>query len=158
MPSGVYLRTENARKKMSQAGKGRIFSKEHKDKISEANRGRIYSIETRIKLSKLNRGNKSRFWKGGVTAINKLIRTSSKYKLWRKAIYERDNYTCQICKIRGIKLNADHVKMFSVILFENKIKNINDSIKCKELWNLDNGRTLCHSCHEETDTYGRRIK
>ena len=58
---------------------------------------------------------------------------------WRKAVFERDNYTCQFCKTRGGTLNADHIKPYCdypELRFE-----------------LTNGRTLCIDCHKKTDTY-----
>lgn len=38
MPTGVYVRTEEHRKKLSETLKGRVFSPEHRRKISEAGR------------------------------------------------------------------------------------------------------------------------
>lgn len=84
-------------------------------------------------------------WKGGITPINKSIRESVQYKLWRKAVFERDNYQCIWGgKEHGPKLNADHIKPFAYF---------------PELrFAIDNGRTLCEDCHKKTDTYGGKIK
>lgn len=95
------------------------------------------------------RGEKSEFWKGGVTATHQIIRTSYQYKDWRKAVYERDNYTCVWCGVRSgngkrVLLNADHIKPFAYypeLRFE-----------------VSNGRTLCHSCHLKTDTFGTKAR
>ena len=93
-------------------------------------------------------------WKGGIAPINKKIRTSLEYKLWRKAIFERDNYTCQWCGKIGGKLNVDHIKSFSKIKEQYSLKTIEDCKLCLELWDISNGRTLCVFCHYKTDTYG----
>lgn len=98
-------------------------------------------------------------WRGGLTSFRHIIRCSTKYIEWRKKVFERDNYTCQKCGSRSgngkkVVLNVDHIKPFSSIIHENNIKNYRDSLQCKELWDLDNGRTLCVDCHMQTDTFG----
>lgn len=79
------------------------------------------------------------FWKGGVSPINRIIRSSKEYKLWRNAVLERDNYTCIWCKSNQ-NLQADHIKRFS------------DFPELR--FAIDNGRTLCLNCHKTTDTWG----
>lgn len=89
------------------------------------------------------KGEKNPHWKGGITPINRLIRNSIENKLWRKAVFERDKYTCVWCGQVSGRLNADHIKPFALY---------------PELrFAIDNGRTLCLSCHIKTDTYGGRI-
>ena len=77
--------------------------------------------------------------RGGITPESK--RVSLKDKKWRKAIFERDNYTCQMCgDNKGGNLNAHHIKSYTLY---------------PELrYDLDNGITLCEKCHKETDNYG----
>lgn len=78
------------------------------------------------------------------------IRNCSKYKEWRNAVFERDNYTCRMCKdSRGGNLNAHHIVFFSEILNKSSIKNFDDADECELLWNIDNGITYCKSCHME---------
>lgn len=78
-------------------------------------------------------------WKGGLTSESKRFRKSPEYKMWRKSVFERDNYTCQSCKQIGRNLHADHIKPFAYHV-ELRL-------------DLDNGRTLCVDCHKQTDTY-----
>ena len=86
--------------------------------------------------------------------LDKQIRKSLKYRQWRSDVFERDNYTCQICETKGGKINADHIKAFIIILKENNINNLEAALNCEELWNINNGRTLCESCHKKTENYG----
>lgn len=62
-------------------------------------------------------------------------RRSAEYKAWRTSVYERDNYTCQLCGARGVKLNAHHKKAYA---------------HYPELrFDINNGITLCVSCHKK---------
>ena len=82
-------------------------------------------------------------WKGGITTINQKIRRSREYRLWRIAVFERDNYTCIFCGCVGGRLNADHIKPFALF---------------PELrFAIDNGRTLCDDCHRKTETFGGKF-
>jgi transposase len=118
---------------------------------------------TEEKNKKLSQKMKGRFgkdcgsWKGGLTSISLLVRGMPEYIQWRKDVFQRDNFSCQICSVRGVRLNADHIKPFSQILREFKIKGTEDARNCKDLWNLDNGRTLCKDCHRKTDTFAARM-
>lgn len=61
-------------------------------------------------------------------------RTCAKYRLWRTTVFQRDNYTCQLCGQKGGKLNAHHIKRFA--------KDIANR------FNVANGVTLCVDCHK----------
>lgn len=69
-------------------------------------------------------------------------RSYPEYYKWRENVYSRDHYTCQSCgSSESGTLNAHHI--------ENYSENI-DKRTC-----LDNGITLCESCHTDFHkTYG----
>jgi hypothetical protein len=121
------------KKGMSPWNKNKKLSQEHCENLSKSHIG----------IPSSQKGNKNWNWKGGITPINKRIRNSSEYKNWRKSVFERDNYTCRQCGKRGGKLNADHIKPFS--LFHDL------------RFELSNGRTLCVDCHRDTETFGGKI-
>lgn len=93
-------------------------------------------------------------WKGGTTKIVALIRSMDEYLFWRSAVFQRDNWTCQTCGLRGVYLEAHHKKELIRIVIDNKIISVEDAKKCIELWDINNGVTLCEKCHNLTK-YGR---
>lgn len=66
---------------------------------------------------------------------NEKLRGSPEYRIWRTAVFVRDDYTCQACLRRGGRLHAHHVLLFS---------------EYPELrLDLENGLTLCILCHDK---------
>lgn len=120
--------------------------------VSKACKGRKLSMETRKKMSEAHRGKKAYNW-SKYSELCHLIRNSFKYRQWRCDVFERDDYTCVECGVRGVKLNAHHIKSFISIVKKHKIKSVEQSLICEELWNINNGLTLCEKCHKKTDNY-----
>ena len=109
MPSGIYKRTEKQKEKISNSLKNLMIGELHWN------------------------------WKGGVTPLRKKLYFSEEYKLWRNAIFERDNYTCIWCGSTS-NLTTDHIKTWA------------DYPELR--FAIDNGRTLCLDCHRKTSTWG----
>lgn len=136
-----------------------IISEIQKQKISQSRLerkkklGYLNSQETREKIKKGNTGKCGKMashWKGGITPLNMQIRGCFKMRQWRSDIFTRDNFTCQECAIKGGYLEAHHKKHFSDIILENNIKTLEAAIICEELWDINNGKTLCDKCHDKT--------
>jgi 5-methylcytosine-specific restriction endonuclease McrA len=129
------------------------------------------------RLKKLNIKVRSQSWyrQGNLlTPLNKLIYRLQESNIWRKAVFERDNYTCQECGKRGSKIEAHHVNPFAVLLTEflqcySQFSPVEDKETLARLattwapfWDVNNGRTLCKGCHENikgnTDMLVRNYK
>lgn len=155
-----HLVSEETKRKIGKANsiknKGKHHSIETKWRISEGNKGKIVSEETKFKISKAQRGEKSCHWQGGITLLNELIRKSFKYRQWRSDIFTHDDFTCQKCGVRGGYLYAHHIKSFSSIVQFYEITTLEEALDCQELWNINNGITLCEECHKLTENYGNK--
>ena len=79
--------------------------------------------------------------------FHKSIRECYKYRQWRSSVFKRDNYKCVLCGKKGY-VEADHYPVrFIRIIEKYEIKTFEQAINCKELWDINNGRTLCKKCH-----------
>jgi len=171
MPTGIYVRkpfTKEHKINMSEnnwmkgktgeqcPGYGYRHSKKAKEKISEALRnqwkngervsgmkGKKTTEEHRRRLSDAHRGEKNYNWKGGITLKNKAIKDTIEYRLWREAVFARDNWTCQKYGIRGGRLRPHHIQNFA---------------QYPELrFAIDNGITLSEKAHKEFHKiYGKK--
>lgn len=113
------------RRTRSQARQGIVMTEEHLANIKIANR-----LKAKSGADHWN-------WKGGKYTGEP--RHTWQWKEWRKAVYERDNYTCRGCGTKGKQKNTFHphhilpVRDFPHLIYE-----------------LSNGITLCVECHEKT--------
>jgi len=151
--------------------RGKPKSEEHKRKISNTKKGVPrppsdkygMSEEARKRLSKERSGENCHWWKDGRTKLTIRLYHGFHYKKWRKEVFERDEYICQYCGVKGRYLEAHHKEPRSKIVDEflskrSELKDITKQykalLKCKELWDISNGITLCKTCHITTDSYG----
>lgn len=134
MPKGVYKHkplSEEAKRHLSLFWRGKKKSKKHRENISKSKRGeknpmfgKSPSKETLRKRSLSLKGkqawNKGKKcpqlvtnWRGGITPENERIRHSMEFRLWREAVFARDNWICQKTGKRGARLHPHHILNFS---------------------------------------------
>jgi len=124
---------------------GSKHSEAHKQAISTAMIGKRNSLGTKRSLA--YRKNLSDYWTRNKTLHNhykdgRYIERASErivamqgleYRLWREAVFTRDNFTCVRCGTYGGTIQADHIKTWA---------------EYPDLrYAIDNGRTLCVPCH-----------
>ena len=149
-------RTIDMRIRASKLLKGKKKSETWRKKMSirmrgPANlwRGKKHTEEARRKISEAQRGEKGSNWRGGVTPLYKSIRSCVIYALWRNAIFHKDKFQCQDCGDRvGGNLVAHHIYPFIRLLEDNHIQSLGQAVRVKELWDINNGITLCEKCHK----------
>ena len=140
---GVKM-TEEQKEKLSKIFKGvhRSIKTEFKKGqfLGSKNPAKELSVREKIIKAKTGvphfnqRGINHPNWKGGVTSKNEQIRKNLEYIIWRRAVFSRDNWTCQKCDVRGEKIHSHHIHNFA------DFDNLRISI--------DNGITLCKNCHK----------
>lgn len=132
--------TQASKKKMSIARKG---NQNRKGKPFTPDQLEYLRQQT---IKATPRGKDHPNWKGGMTREQYRDRygLTPEYIVWRRSVYQRDNYTCQHCgDSRGGNLNAHHIKEWSKYPDHR--------------YELDNGITLCVTCHRKVH-YGDNSK
>ena len=125
----TWLERHGIERRPTGAPKGHNYwdSEEAKKNLSRAKRGKCL-------------GEDNPNWRGGMP-YHDYDRNRYPAKQWVKAVKDRDNWTCQECGATN-NLHAHHIKRW---------KDYPDL-----RYDLDNGVTLCHTCHERA--HGRGFK
>jgi 5-methylcytosine-specific restriction endonuclease McrA len=150
----VQKRTKRCRKCYAKTQIGKVsyvYTEEIRKKLSTSHIGKP-SWNTGKKLPQYT-GENAFAWKGGITSESKLQRVKFRNEM-QKLIFERDNYTCQMCGAHGVDLQVDHIQPWA------------DYVEGR--FDMNNCRTLCVKCHfkitfgremsESVETWGRNLK
>ena len=147
-------KTKETIQNMSDGGKGKILSEEHKQKISLSNKenyteerklkisignkGKIVSEKTRKKQAGAKKGKNNPNWNNG-SSFEPYSPEFNKEK--KQQVLERDNYKCQCpnCEHKSNKLDIHHID------YDKKNNNVENLI------------TLCNKCHTKTTGKNNRI-
>ena len=146
--------------------KGMKLSPKQIEDLRRVHVGRKASLETRLRMGLSHRGKrlgeKSNLWRGGINPLRMVIRDLSESAEWRKKVFDRDDYTCKFCGVRGGYLEAHHLKRFAIIFAEflarhSMLSVTSDKYRLVALardhgpfWDINNGVTLCRPCHDKT--------
>lgn len=109
------------------------------------NKGKHWKVsKEKLKSFGKYRGEKHWNWKGGKIKRYRHGSTKTrKYLEWKKSVFERDGYTCQICRKVGIYLEPHHIKGWT---HYPKLR-----------FDVNNGIALCRECHKLTFKQNHRI-
>lgn len=153
--------SEETKKKMSKAGKGRVFTKEHRENIGKARRGKNnyfygmhHSEKTKRKMSKSSIGEKNPMFNKhfskeakrkaslshggtGMPYENKMYPSIWYKPMFREKIRKRDNYTCQNCGMT----EEEHIIVIGKVLSVHHIDY--NKKNCRG----DNLITTCQQCN-----------
>lgn len=126
-------------------------TEESKRKISEARK--LNHTKTEFKKGHkylgggqgwFKKGQKPKNWQGGKRTLSQIIKDDVRWKRWRKAVFKRDNYTCQKCGAHGCYIHPHHII--------HKVKAVDLAFK------INNGITLCVPCHKEIHRSAKNIR
>ena len=135
------------RNKYPNMGHLKPHTKKTIEKIKKKRAKQVITKKHRQNISRAHKGEKSYLWRGGITPKNRLIRSGIEFRLWREAVFARDNWTCQKCGVRSgnrkrVYLHSHHIKSFA------------DFPELR--FAIDNGITLCKACHTSLHHKGKK--
>jgi 5-methylcytosine-specific restriction endonuclease McrA len=133
---------------------GKHFTSVHVNKIIESKRKNGSLYHTKERTDKIQSARKIYYDTiGRSSKIRDLIEGTIQYKNWHKLILFRDKFRCIQC---GSKIN---IQVHHKIPLDHFIRVGNFDIawilSFSNLFDINNGETLCKKCHSKTDSYAR---
>ncbi|MSU45002.1 DUF4116 domain-containing protein [Candidatus Nomurabacteria bacterium] len=79
------------------------------------------------------------------------------YERWKRDVIQKCGNKCQLDKSHaGRYAEVHHIDSLYSIYIKNNLTSDEEIIKCKELWNIDNGIVLCKECHDKMESSQNR--
>ena len=124
------------------------------------NKGKRTPLKIRLKMREAKLKNPTRYWlnkkrpemrkiiKSGWGEFRKQMRERTEYKQWLRFIFERDDFTCQICGARSGNGKAVYLEGHHLLSAREYPEFMLEK---------DNGITLCQKCHRELNGREKQI-
>ncbi len=165
MSKGKYKKTDDHKKKLSIAKKGKSYEEiygkeraiEEREKRRLAHLNKKYPInkypnkgmrnkkwghhtqESKIKISAFQQGVNVKDWDNFKLSYNRFLKNTARYQIWRNTVFLRDNFTCQ-------NLNCEFCKNEQGIYLQvHHIKSL--SLYPELAFKPENGITYCTGYH-----------
>lgn len=112
-----------------------LFTKQLDGKLKNLQDGEMLQVTFRVDIVQAN---------GKVRGGSGSERNMPEYIAWRKAVFSRDNFTCQRCGVHGGKLEAHHIQSWAS--------------HPEGRFDIENGMTLCADCHAQEHPHLRMMR
>jgi 5-methylcytosine-specific restriction endonuclease McrA len=100
--------------------------------------------------------NNHQYFKSYISYSSSKLRKTKKYITWTKQVLKRDKCTCKRCGSKT-DITVHHICSLQNLLIKNKVNSFKEAKNCEELWDINNGITLCKKCHlKEHDIYYKK--
>jgi 5-methylcytosine-specific restriction endonuclease McrA len=133
----------------SLGGKARLGYKHREDTKAKASAShKKWCAENPEKVAERSakrRGENAYNWNGGSTRLNVMVRQLHENRKWINAVKARDGQ-CLRCGSTA-NLEAHHIIELADLIEKHGIKTADEARETPELWDLENGETLCRPCH-----------
>lgn len=131
-------------------GVGRVHTDGTKEKIRQARikDGHVPYLKNGVHWLKGKKGNIHPSWKGGLTPERQSVYSSREWSEAVKAVWKRDNATCQRCKLHQNEMREKKFHIHHIETFMNREK------RC----DINNLILLCPTCHRFVHSKKNKLK
>lgn len=154
---GTFNHSEESKRRISEKMKDKKNSLGYKHTEEWKKRTGELVKARKIPFRSNQKGSQHWNWQGGKSPISDRYRDMKEYLDWRSFCFQRDSWTCQTCQSRK-PIIVHHIIPFSELLKTYKINSLDMARFCKQLWDTNNGVTLCTDCHKSAHQQMRRMK